>query len=199
MYAAHLGPGDTMDFVEPSVDGPIIGYSHAAIASRFNEMKNDDIPDGYRDGMNMYEYCQSTPTSRVDPLGLQAWQPNNPFGKPGNNDFGPKLSEEAWCGNLLIKCKSGDYKVSVHPNSRMAWLLNFGNGCISTPRGIYCSGSCEEIKTWVSGDNPKRKILDHEACHMCALKDEGTCAYLGTWGPSPDACVGNEKESKPLW
>jgi hypothetical protein len=62
MYPSHLGPGDRVDFVEPPVDGPILGYSHQAVAS-------------------LYAYAANNPVNRNDPSGLQP-QAGNPKPNP---------------------------------------------------------------------------------------------------------------------
>ena len=53
MHAAHLGPGDLMDFVEPPPDGPIVGYSHKAVAE-IMQQRGGFPTEQYADGMNLY-------------------------------------------------------------------------------------------------------------------------------------------------
>lgn len=65
MYPSHLGAGDRIDFVEPPVDGPILGYSHQAVADR----------------VNLYAYVVNNPTNLIDPSGLQAAK-GKPVAKP---------------------------------------------------------------------------------------------------------------------
>ncbi len=118
-------------------------------------------------------------------------------GRPNPSTFGNFPS----CGNLRMRCTLGEqYEVPVYPNSYIATaFLRGGSGCVTLLFGIFCTGNCDEIKKWRSGDNPTRSILDHEACHYCALKDHGTCPYIGTAGRAPDGCVGNERPSNPIW
>lgn len=113
----------------------------------------------------------------------------------------PPHFEGKRCGDVEIQCKSGIYNVPVYENSMAAGvILLFGSGCVSAPNGtIQCTGSCKDIKNWKSNDNPAKSILEHEACHICALKDDGFCAYLKTAGPAPDGCVGKERPAKPKW
>ncbi len=142
-------------------------------------------PIGYSDGYNLYGYVNSQPTFYVDPSGLYT--------------FGDFLLGS--CGRLQMRCNFGErYFTRVIPNSAIADLfLLGGSGCVTLPDGIYCTGSCDEIKKSKSRDNPKRTLLEHEACHYCALKDYGYCAYLKTAGRAPDACVGDERPAKPIW
>jgi RHS repeat-associated protein len=117
---------------------------------------------------------------------------------PGNWIIAP--DPDAPCGELALNCSSGVHLVNVYPNSDFAKLfLLGGSGCVTFPTGIHCTGTCDEIKIWRSGDNPRSPILDHEACHFCKLVDDGVCAYLMSAGPAPDGCVGNEIPTVPLW
>jgi hypothetical protein len=67
MYPSHLGPGDRVDFMEPPEEGPILGYSHRAVASRRRRQK-DERPMGER--INLYAYGLHNSIIRTDPSGM---------------------------------------------------------------------------------------------------------------------------------
>lgn len=148
---------------------------------------NNEFGDALTRMRNLYGYCDNNPINRVDPSGLDAYP-------AGPTALGA-------CGNLEVRCNFGEkYTVPVFPDSSLAsTILLGGSGCVTLPLGIFCTGSCKDIKTWKSSDNPNKSILEHEACHYCALQDYGYCAYLKTAGGAPDGCVGKELPAKPIW
>jgi hypothetical protein len=149
-------------------------------------------PIGEKGGMNLYQYVGNSPLARTDPNGEQfvPGTPNSPV---------PPNFEGKSCGDVEIQCESGTYKVPVYEQSLAAEaILLLGDGCVSAPNGtIQCTGSCSDMKKWKAGKG--KSILEHEACHICALKDHGFCAYLKTIGLDPDGCVGKEKPATPKW
>ena len=95
---------------------------------------------------------------------------------------------------------AGHWLVPVYTNSKLPTALGMPTGgCVTLPDGIYCNISCNRLKTEGSRSNPKKKLLDHEGCHVCALQEGGLCAYIATWGDDPDECVNNEVPTIPLW
>src|SRR5579871_3594861 len=68
MYPSHLGPGDRVDYVEPPAEGPILGYSHQAVATLLRQRQQDERPIGER--INLYGYVSNNPVTLTDPSGL---------------------------------------------------------------------------------------------------------------------------------
>jgi RHS repeat-associated protein len=173
-------------------------------------------PVGYASGSeNLFQLLESNSMGSVDPLGETGWQ-IYPSAGSGHVHY-PMVIGPVPCGNISVKCKTGHYQVPVFPNSSIPnILMPSTGGCVTTPVGIFCSGSCDEIKTWKPHG---RSIFDHEGCHYCAIvnykiptqadlfccSDRGNSSlfplvdYLCTWGYDPDGCVGNEVQSKILW
>ena len=73
MHAAHLGPGDLMDFVEPPPDGPIVGYRHRAVAE-FMQHRGGFSGGKFSVDSNMYTYCGNSPVNRIDASGMAWWE-----------------------------------------------------------------------------------------------------------------------------
>jgi RHS repeat-associated protein len=132
-----------------------------------------------RGGKNLYGYVLNDPIASIDPYG-----------------------QSTFCGNLSMPCNKGSANWPVYGNSdRAKFIIPQGYvGCVTllVPKGIYCTGSCEEIKTWEPGGV---NILDHEACHACAFEDGGLPCYLYTWIPGDltGYCDKNAKKTKPSW
>lgn len=106
-----------------------------------------------------------------------------------------------------MKCNSGNKSWPVYGNSSTAGLI-IGSGCVTLAppnvaagqEKIICSGTCDEIKGWMSAGDPTVKLLDHEACHACAYEDSGKCKYLWTWaGDMWGYCDKNKITSTPMW
>jgi len=123
--------------------------------------------------------------------------------RPDDPELGCPPPRGNYCGQLVITCASGRViSWPVYGNSTAAGLILRGSGCVTlgppvaSQQHIICTGSCKEIKTQRSGDNPAASILSHEACHACASEDGG---YVGTIRPAPDPCVNNERPATPRW
>jgi hypothetical protein len=131
----------------------------------------------FRDGMTLHEYERSCPLHYLDPEG-----------------------SSTWCGTTSCACDTGSSGVATYGDSERARLIvPGGRGCVTllAPPGIYCTGSCSEIKSWKAADNGNVPILDHECCHWCDYKDHGFCKYLlGIW---PDTCSSRPKTATPMW
>ncbi len=118
----------------------------------------------YDDGLNIYVYTRSSPLSFNDSFGL-------------STECG---------GGVTCGCDGGPKNWPVKGDSNRAKLILIGDGCVvlAGSKEIVCTGSCSDIKTWVTaGPGPSVPILEHECCHACALEDGGWCAYLATWIP----------------
>lgn len=167
-------------------------------------------PIGYKAGVNLGEYVSGAPSNRHDPGGLDwvwPWDPNAEWWlgfpnilKPGN----PQVGDVKLCGLLTAKCLCQSVSIPVYANSAKAHdILDLGGiaeGCVTFPDGIYCTNpSCSAIKTVMSGDNPSKTLLSHEACHFCVLKDDGFAEYLRSAGHAPDPCVGHERQVEADW
>ena len=74
MYPSHLGAGDRVEFVEPPVEGPILGYSHQAIAALHRQRQQDKRPIGER--INLYGYVLNNPVNLTDPSGMKCSCPS---------------------------------------------------------------------------------------------------------------------------
>jgi len=134
------------------------------------------------DELNLCNYARSSPTLYVDPLGLSTR-----------------------CGSLSMKCKYKKKKEwPVYGDSERAkFILGGRDGCVTLlmPKAIFCTGSCQAIKGWVSAGNPSVKILDHEACHACAYEDCWLPGYLCSWIPGDltGHCDRHPIRSTPSW
>jgi YD repeat-containing protein len=138
----------------------------------------------FRDGLNTYSFARSSPVSRRDPFGLSAS-----------------------CGKVSCLCtQSGTSRVTVHEDSDRARSILYlqppigpKDGCVTLliPHGIFCTGSCAEIKDWEAA--PGVPILSHECCHECDYQDGGLCKYLD--GAINDDCSdpGRRKGAMPDW
>jgi len=134
------------------------------------------------DDLNLYNYARSSPTMYIDPLGLSTK-----------------------CGTLSMNCKcSGKKEWPVYGDSERAKFIFGGKeGCVTllVPKAIFCTGSCQAIKGWVSAGNPSVKLLDHEACHACAFEDVWLGGYLWSWIPGDltGHCDRHPISSTPSW
>lgn len=136
----------------------------------------------YIDGMDLYCYARSSPLVHVDPQGLSV----------------P-------CGQLTMSWKKGPTQWPVYGNSARAKVIaGGGKGCVTllSPKGIYCTYSCDEIKSKLTyPPGPRVPLLNHEACHACAFEDCGLSQYLKTWIPGDltGYCSDNPVSSTPGW
>jgi RHS repeat-associated protein len=106
-------------------------------------------PIGYGTTLNLFAYVTNRPTTRLDPSGTTVE-----------------------CGKLWIRCSHNGkyYRVPVYGES--AYPRAYGADCWVPPgQGIVCSLSCGDIRS-----PSRRELLEHEACHVCALK--GRCTGI---------------------
>ena len=131
-----------------------------------------------------WQFCDHGGNPNLPPI---PQNPKGPFGLHSSN----------YCGMFELRCPSGNtyfapvYSHGLHP------MIMLGSGCVTTPDGISCTGSCVGIKNLIGSCT--RPILDHEGCHYCAFRDRGLCAYIATAGPAPGGCVGNVVQSRPYF
>ena len=174
----------------PPVAIAVPGRMHAPMPTGFdrphvgvNVYPGIPSPMPHPDGPNLYQYVRSNPIGNLDPTGLSTK-----------------------CGTLYLTCKTGVKPWDVYGcSNRAKWILGGERGCVTLllPKAIFCTGSCEDIKGWVSTGNPSIKLLDHEACHACAFEDKGLLEYLRTWIPgdieSPKYCDRHPMSSTCNW
>lgn len=172
-----------------------------AIAGRFCSRD----PIGYEDGLNLYSYTGNMPLTMNDPMGTVMG------GRGGIQPITPARNRRKHCGKILVACRTRPVYIDVYADSELGfpaiaipWFVNAnftGQGCVTYPFGIHCThSSCDKIKN-ARDPHGKEKLLDHEACHVCAFFDFPKLCWLtwaGTIKPSPpDPCHGNGRPTFP--
>lgn len=152
----------------------------SSVAREPNPSEDADVEEAIIDEINLYNYARSSPLVYIDSLGLSTK-----------------------CGPLTMKCKKGPVQWPVYGNSgRAKHIFSKGGGCVTLlfPKGIYCSGSCSQIKEWNSSGDPTVKILEHEACHACAHEDPCDSYFL-SWIPGDltGHCNRHKRSATPGW
>lgn len=135
----------------------------AAVATDSQPQETAKSPEQNPDELNLYNYARSSPTVYVDPLGLSSK-----------------------CRLVLIGCRCSNKEWPVYEKSERAKAILGGkNGCVTllSPKGIYCTRSCADIKLATVKGHPNIKALDHEACHACAFEDVWLGGYIYSWIP----------------
>jgi hypothetical protein len=150
------------DLSDLGPNGTMIMGMVVAMAERARAPQDADRSESDLEEMNLYTYAHSSPTVYIDPLGLSTR-----------------------CGPLTMKCKCKNKDWTVYGDSERAkFILGGKDGCVTllVPKGIFCTGSCKDVKDWRSAGDPSVKILEHEACHACAHEDPWDSYFL-SWIP----------------